>query len=197
MDLALIGIGTGSTSQPVVDKYSIFSSMTDAPAKNFDRLMKTPIPPAFRQWLFLIMVLLSAHRGVGQRPAHYEHGNADMARARDLFSKEKYAAAQYEFQRVIDRIPDRTNMVRTEAEYYSALSAVNLFHDDAGHRLLSFISDHPEDPHASSVRFELFKYAFTQKKWKDVIEWSELVERDKLSAEEMEEYRFKRGYAYF
>ena len=167
-------------------------------AKNFDRLMKTSFTIASHRLQTLVLgLLLIGVNASAQRPAHYEHGNADMDRAVELFDKEKYSAAQYEFQRVIDRIPDRNDMVRTEAEYYSALSAVRLFHDDAGHRLLTFIADHPEDPHASVVRFELFKHAFTQKKWKDVIEWSELVERQKLSPEEMEEFRFKRGYAYF
>ncbi len=160
--------------------------------------MKTPFPLTLRRlWFLLPVLLLLAPDAFGQRPAHYAHGNADIDRAKELFNKEKYAAAQYEFQRVMERIPDRTNMVRTEAEYYSALASVRLFHDDAGHRLQSFINNHPEDPHASAVRFELFKHAFAQKKWKDVIAWSEQVERHKLTNEDMEEYRFKRGYAYF
>jgi TolA-binding protein len=160
--------------------------------------MKIPFPPALRRFITACAALLFLVQMVSaQRPAHYEHGNADMQRAIDLFNKEKYAAAQYEFQRVLDRIPDRANMVRTEAEYYSALSAVRLFHDDAGVRLQQFISAHPEDPHAEAVRFELFKHAFAQKKYKDALEWSEKVDRTRLGAEDLDEYRFKRGYAYF
>jgi TolA-binding protein len=168
------------------------------PAKNFELAMKTLSTPApVRQVLLVLALLAAIFRSHAQRPAHYVHGNADMDRAKELFDKEKYAAAQYEFQRVIDRIPDRTDMVRTEAEYFSALAAVRLFHDDAGHRLIRFVEQHPEAPHTPAVRFELFKHVFAQKKWKESLQWSELVERGRLDADEMDEFRFKRGYALF
>lgn len=132
-----------------------------------------------------------------QQPAHYAHRNADMANALELFSKAKYGAAQFEFERVVARISDRHDPVRVEAEFHSALCAVRLFNDDAGYRLLTFIAEHPEDLHVGAVRFELFKHAFAEKKWADAIAWSDQVDRFSLSPSDLEEYRFKRGYAYF
>ncbi len=165
--------------------------------KNFDRLMSTTRSLLLERLCLFAALLLLAAPSMAQRPAHYEHGNADLERAIDLFNKEKYAAAQYEFQRIMERVPERRNMIHSEAEYYSALAAVRLFHDDAGDRLLGFIAHHPEDPHAASVRFELFKHAFAQKKYRDALQWSEMVDRSKLGEEDLDEYRFKRGYAYF
>jgi TolA-binding protein len=132
-----------------------------------------------------------------QQPAHYAHRNADMANALELYSKAKYGAAQFEFERVVARISDRNDPVRVEAEFHSALCAVRLFNDDAGYRLLTFIAEHPEDLHIGAVRFELFKHAFAEKKWTDAIAWSDQVDRFSLSPSDLEEYRFKRGYAYF
>ncbi|HRO98029.1 MAG TPA: tetratricopeptide repeat protein [Flavobacteriales bacterium] len=132
-----------------------------------------------------------------QQPAHYAHRNADMANALELYSKAKYGAAQFEFERVVARISDRHDPVRVEAEFHSALCAVRLFNDDAGYRLLTFIAEHPEDLHIGAVRFELFKHAFAEKKWSDAIAWSDQVDRFSLSPSDLEEYRFKRGYAYF
>lgn len=134
---------------------------------------------------------------MAQQPAHYAHADADLANALDLFSKAKYGAAQYEFQHVIERIGDRYDGTRVEAEFHSALCAVRLFNDDAGYRLLTFMDEHPEDLHVPAIRFELFKHMFAQKKWSDALAWSDQVDRLALSTEETEEYRFKRGYAYF
>ncbi len=160
--------------------------------------MKTLLPMAIRSALLAVpMALLLATNVAAQRPAHYEHRNADMANAMDLFSKAKYGAAQYELAQVVARIADRHDPTRVEAEFYSALCAVRLFNDDAGYRLLTFIAEHPEDLHVASVRFELFKHTFAQKKWKDAIAWSDQVDRFALDPDELEEYRFKRGYAYF
>lgn len=149
------------------------------------------------RWLPVLALVLLAGPVAAQRPAHYEHRNADLANAMDLFAKAKYGAAQYEFERVIDRLTDRSDATRTEAEFMSALCAVRLFHGDAGHKLLAFMDNHAENQHIPAVRFELFKHAFAQKKWKEALAWSDQVDRFGLDQEELEEYRFKRGYAYF
>lgn len=164
--------------------------------KTFDRLMK--ILPTMRiRRLLLVVPLLLALPLAAQRPAHYDQRDADLVNALDLFSKAKYGAAQYEFQRVIERTADRHAGNRVEAEFYSALCAVRLFNDDAGYRLLTFMDEHPEDLHVPAIRFELFKHMFAQKDWKDAIAWSDQVDRLSLTPEETEEYRFKRGYSYF
>lgn len=142
-------------------------------------------------------LLLFGPAVMAQRPAHYDHRNADLANAMDLFSKAKYGAAQHEFQGVVARIADRFDATRVEAEFYSAICAVRLFNDDAGYRLHAFMDEHPEDLHVPAIRFELFRHAFAQKKWKEAIDWSEQVDRLALSPDETEEYRFKRGYSWF
>ncbi|HPF89609.1 MAG TPA: tetratricopeptide repeat protein [Flavobacteriales bacterium] len=156
-----------------------------------------PFPAArSRATLYAAMILLAVP-ALAQRPAHYEHRNADLTHALELFDKAKYGAAQYELERVVDRITDDHDPDRVEAEFYSAICAVRLFHDDAGYRLHSFMQDHPDDLHVGTVKLELFKHTFAQRKWKESLLWSEKVDRFALSPAELEEYRFKRGYAYF
>jgi TolA-binding protein len=132
-----------------------------------------------------------------QRPAHYEHRNADLAHALDLFAKAKYGPAAYELDRVVQRINDPHDGDRVHAEYYRALCAVRLFNDDAGIRLRNFLNEHPESHHAPELRFEVFKHEFGQRRWKEALAWSERVDRFLLEPDELEEFRFKRGYAWF
>ena len=170
-----------------------------APQK-LDRLVKTTLSvtlTALRRLPVLSILFLSVLPTIAQRPAHYDQRNADLVNAMELFAKAKYGAAQFEMERVIDRIADRNDVTRNEAEFMSALCAVRLFHDDAGHKLLAFMDNHPENQRIPAVRFELFKHAFAKKDWKDALAWSDQVDRFKLDTEELEEYRFKRGYAYF
>ncbi len=166
------------------------------PPKNFDRLMNTLFTVPRRRLSLMVAVLLAG--GVwAQRPAHYEHRDADLEHALELFDKAKYGAAQFELERVLERITDDHDPSRVEAEFYSAICAVRLFHNDAGYRLHAFMADHPDDLHVGTVKLELFKHTFAQKKWKESLLWSEKVDRLALSPTELEEYRFKRGYAYF
>lgn len=179
-----------------VDNYPAKCRTPPGTPKNFDRLMKTTLSHRIRRSLLAVPLLLGLPL-LAQRPAHYDQRDADLVNGIDLFSKAKYGAAQYEFQRVVERIGDKFNGTRVEAEFYSALCAVRLFNDDAGYRLLAFMDEHPEDLHVPAIRFELFKHMFAQKKWDDAIAWSDQVDRLSLSPDETEEYRFKRGYAYF
>ncbi len=160
--------------------------------------MKIPFTPALiRALLMLQAVFLLSFGSMAQRPAHYEHRNADLVSAMDLFNKAKYGAALYELQRVVDRISDPHDLTRVDAEFYSAICAVRLFNDNAGQRLNAFVAEHPESLHVPEVRMELFRYAFARKKWKESIMWSDKVDRLALGGEDLDEYRFKRGYAFF
>ena len=78
---------------------------TVAPPVNFERLMMTPITS--HGWQARMAVLLAALGlclfASAQRPAHYDQQDADLLNAIDLFGKEKYGAAQFEFMRVAER----------------------------------------------------------------------------------------------
>ena len=132
-----------------------------------------------------------------QRPAHFEHPRAAFDHADDLFNRSQYAAAQYELDRIVETTRDPHAPTRIEAEYLSAICAVRLFHSDASVRLLAFMADHPEDLHVGAVRFELFRHYFTNKRWKDCLAWALQVNEEDLRAADVEEFRFKSGYAHF
>lgn len=181
-----------------VDKSMLFRPPAARSPRNFERLMMTPFVQVLRrQTLVSLALLVLSFSGLAQRPAHYEHINADLVHALELFSKAKYGPARFELERVVARIPDPNSMSRVEAEFHIALCAVRLFNDDAGHRLSTFIAEHPESQYVPQVRMELFRHAFAKKKWKEAIAWSEQVDRFSLGQEDQEEYRFKRGYAFF
>lgn len=146
---------------------------------------------------FLAAAMPAMLEAGAQRPAHFDHPNADLVHAQELFDMAKYAAAQYECERVVDRIRDAQDPTRTEAEFYSAICAVRLFHDDASQRLLGFIDAHPESFHVAAIDLELFRHYFNQKRWTDALAYASKVDQAGLPAANADEFQFKRGYALF
>ena len=123
--------------------------------------------------------------------------DADLRHGFELFDKEKYGAAQRYFIKAASIYPDPHTEVRKEAEYYSALCAVELFHRDAEYLLTKFIYEHPESPLVKQAWFQLGKFFFRDKKYKKAVEWFKQVEPDLLTDNEQAEFHFKLGYSYF
>ncbi|MCC6691124.1 MAG: tetratricopeptide repeat protein, partial [Bacteroidia bacterium] len=68
---------------------------------------------------------------------------------------------------------------------------------DAELLLKNFIALHPESPHKRKAYFNLGKYNYRKKKYKEAIEYFWAADVYDLSAEEKAELYFKRGYSYF
>lgn len=171
-------------------------SPVDTPGTLYPAMMN-PIRSALRHAAGVCAVLCCTSGLWAQRPAHFEHPDADLVHAQELFDKAQYGAAQYEFERVVDRITAPHSGTRITAEYHSAICAVRLFHDDAEHRMAAFIDRHPESPYVQSIYLELFRHASTRKRYKEVLAWAAKVDEYGLAAADRAEFNFKKGYAHF
>ena len=133
-----------------------------------------------------------------QKTAIYTHSDQSFRTALELFQKQKYGSAQKQFSRVIESYKSEpNNLTRIDAEYYSALCALELFHKDAELLLKKFIADHPESPQTQTAYFHLGKYNYRKKQYNKAVEWFEKVDVYDLTNEELSEFYFKRGYSYF
>lgn len=180
-----------------VDKFRSHRPTDPLCPGTFDPVKNHVYPAAHRRLAAALYAIPMAAALMAQRPAHYEHANADLVHAQELFDMAKYGAARYEMERVRDRIRDPHDPVRTEAEFYSAICAVRLSNDDAGQRLQAFLEEHPESFRTGAVNLELFRNWFNQKEWKEALAFAMKVDDLGLSQSGRDEFHFKRGYAYF
>jgi len=146
--------------------------------------------------------ILTAYLGINniaiaQKTAIYNNPEAEYKQGIELFNKEKYGAAQKKFINTIDLIPASQSQIKTDAEYYSALCALELFNNDAEYLLKNFIKMHPENSKVKITYFLLGKFYYTKKKYKETIKYFEKVDVYDLSDEQLIEYNFKRGYSNF
>ncbi len=149
-----------------------------------------------RQTVVFLLILLPGWL-MSQQSSLFRDKDSDLRQGFELFDKEKYGAAQRYFNKAAEQYPDLHSEIRKQADYYSALCAVELFNPDAEVLLTQFIYRHPESPLVKQAWFQLGKFFFRDKKYKKADEWFRQVEPEILSEEEKEEYYFKSGYTHF
>lgn len=132
-----------------------------------------------------------------QKTAVYESPEDIYESAFELFQKEKYNAAQKQFEEVIDQIDASSSLMKSNAEYYSAICALELFNEDAEDMIKTFIEEHPEHSLVRKAYFQLGKYQYRKKRYRQAIRSLEKVDVYDLDTEEKNEYYFKLGYSYF
>ena len=114
----------------------------------------------------------------------------------DLFIKEKYSAAIGEFDKALkQKNVSRTTLINSR--YYSAVCSAELFNKDAEIKLLNFINKYPAENKTRLAAWQLAKVYYRKKQWKKAVEWFEKSDVTQLTSEEINEYYFKTGYAYF
>ena len=112
-----------------------------------------------------------------------------------LLQKEKYAAARALFEEYLSE--ENNTLNRTEAEYFKAYSALNLFHTDGEYLVEQFVSDHPDHPKSLLAYYELGDFYFRNKKYDKSIGYFEQVDVNRIEPEKRIETHFKLAYAYF
>ena len=142
-------------------------------------------------FLFLSVV------GFSQSTEKYKSEYARFYTGEELYEKSKYGAAQEEFNLFMEELGEVNDPLYVKASYYSAVSALKLYHADAEKLLLNFLKEYPESIYKQSVYLELGRYYYQRKKYEETIEWLSQIEVYDLSEEEKQEYYFKLGYAHF
>ena len=115
----------------------------------------------------------------------------------DLFTKQKYAAAQKEFMSVLESHENISVASKGNASYYVAKCAAELFHKDAEYLLLGFLKDYPGNVNDQNATYDLGIYYYRLKNYKKSIEWLEKVDQIDLADDRKDEINFKLGYAYY
>ncbi|HZY79979.1 MAG TPA: tetratricopeptide repeat protein [Cyclobacteriaceae bacterium] len=113
-----------------------------------------------------------------------------------LMSHNQYASAEKTFIDFLAAAAPQDPR-RRDAEYYSALCAVNLYHADGEKRIATFIAENPEHPRAATAYFDLAALFYQQKNYNKAINAFEKVDFPSLSNAEQSIGHFRWGYALF
>jgi TolA-binding protein len=146
---------------------------------------------------FVILLTVFAHHLFAQQTAIYLDPEKNYQLGLELFNKQKYGAAQREFQLLLESRNAVSDESRTNAEFYIAFCAAELFHKDAEYLLSEFIRNHPESSKNGNAILELSNLFYRLKQHKKAILWFEKVDKSLISKEELPVYYFHVGYSYY
>lgn len=146
--------------------------------------------------ILLSLLLLFSVVTFAQKTQLYLDKEALYKTGIDLFDKKQYTASQKAFIDYMVTVPGNT-LLKTDAEYYTAACAIELFHKDGEWRMKEFIERHPESIKVKWAYYYLGKSNFRKKKYEETIKFLEKVDIYELSKDDLAELYFKRGYSYF
>ncbi len=132
-----------------------------------------------------------------QKTTIYDEPVADYNLAMELYNKGMYGAARKLFEKTIDKIDDKESKIRSNSEYYVAISAVELFHPDAEKLLMDFISNHPTHSLQGTASFQMGNLHYRKRRYEEAVQWYSRVDQWDLSADQRVELQFKTGYSHF
>jgi len=147
--------------------------------------------------IWIASLLLIALSSYAQESAIYKDFDRDFKTGVDLFMKEKYGAAQNYFGKIIDAYGTEHSAVRSEAEYYYAICALELFNNDTEYFITRFLENNPSSPKTGLAYFQMGRFKYRQSKWSEAAEWFEKTNFLELDNEEVSEFYFKMGYSKF
>ena len=142
--------------------------------------------------IFLVLLCVLSNSLLAQKTMIYSYEDKDFRKGIDLFSKEKYGAAQDAFKLVIDHYKTATGLIKPDAEYYYAVCAVELLNPDAEFLCETFIEKYPESPRISYAHFNLGKYQYRENKYPEALKQFEKVDEKLLSKNDKSEFLFKK-----
>ncbi|MEM9052021.1 MAG: tetratricopeptide repeat protein [Bacteroidota bacterium] len=114
-----------------------------------------------------------------------------------LMERNHFEPARKEFEDFLSEGAVDYGEFQVNASYYSAKSAMELFHKDAEFFMEEFVLGHPESIWNQTALLDLGRYNFNRRDYDDALRWmNELDERD-LDPEVAEEIEFKKGFSAF
>ena len=151
----------------------------------------------FRKILFFIVLstsLLSLH---AQKTMVNSFPDLDYYKGLELYNNEKYSAAQEFFSKAIQEYGVEKSELKASAMYYSAICAIELYNMDAEYKVYEFVSENPESQLINDANFRLAGFMYRKKTYSKAISYYNKVERYVLSADQLSEYYFNKGYSYY
>jgi len=148
------------------------------------------------KYLIIIFVCLG-NLSFGQSSEKYNSKYASFYRAEELYQKQQFGAARKEYRDFIITFNQQSDPLFQKAMYYEALSALELFNNDAVSLMENFNRNYPESIYKQGIYFKLGQYFYQKKDFPKAITWFNLLQNADVEAENKGEYFFKLGHSYF
>ncbi len=147
-----------------------------------------------RNFCVLIILLFLSLTAAAQRTAFYTDSDRKFKEGLELFDKKQFVSAQKVFSEYASS--DAPLLLKAEARFYEAASAIELFNKDNEWLMREFIRLYPFSPKINDAWYYLANSNFRKKKYDETIEFYNHVDLYRLNTDQLAELYFRRGYSY-
>lgn len=148
--------------------------------------------------LLVFLILTAVYAPIlAQTSEKYNSKYAGFYRGEELFEKEQYGAARKEFRDFINNHQHKNDPFYIKALYYEGISALELYNNDAIPLLEDFNKNYPESIYKNKIYFHLGRFYYQKKDYPESLVWFNKLKKFDVDKDELDEYNFKRGYAFF
>ena len=141
-------------------------------------------------FLFLIITKVSA-----QKSEIHTNDLEAYNRALSLFNNKQYLSAQIIFEKI--KLENHGQEVQADCAFYNAICAIKLNQSNADVLMENFISDNPTSAKLNIAYIEIAQHYFEQGSFSESLKWFEKVDESGLTNEEIDQFNFQKGYAFF
>lgn len=154
--------------------------------------------------LYIPFIFLSI-TSYSQETARFYEIEKEFREGLHLYDRQQFNAAYHSFESVNTKLinpaelslSENASMMLIQSTYYMAICDLELYHQGAENKLMSFVEKYPENPLSKTASFELGSFYYRQKDFKKAINWFEKTEANLLSSAMQNEFHFRLGYSYF
>lgn len=130
-----------------------------------------------------------------QKTTIYTDPVAYYNRGLELYDKEKYGSAIHEFEEFVAYGNDVE--LKINAQFYIAVSSLELEHQGAEERVKAFIENNPTHIKTNLAHFHLGRFYYNAGKYSKVASQLKKTNDEALTIDESLEFHFMLGYSYF
>lgn len=146
--------------------------------------------------IFLILLAALSLTGQAQQTVYYQSLQPDIQKAKELYQSGNYVSAISEFEAIAGQSSPNSD-IRAEALFYKALCGLKLDNGNAEEQMAEFMKQFPESAFRNRGLFEQAAYQFDKKKYQAVVKTLEQLDKNKLTADELNYFYYLRGYSSF
>lgn len=143
--------------------------------------------------IFFLFLLINLSLSAQKTSINYPK-KADFENAKRLYNNKSYAAAQLLFTKV-SKANSKYKNVKIDADYYDAICAIKLNHENANDKVLAFAKNYPHNNKKDRIFLTVGNHYFANRKAAHALRWYKKVNVKLLSEEEKNELNYKMGYA--
>lgn len=149
-----------------------------------------------KRQFFVLITALSSFTWINLSAQQTYNQDSPVNDAHDLYIKEHYAPARFEWQKLISA-DDLLLEYDADKDFYRSASAAELQHNDAAALLEEFLEKHPQSTRSNRAWLQLGHLYFRNNSFRNALEAYDNVSTGDMNQEERAEFTFKRGYSHF